>query len=57
MTIPTECIAEVRLTREKVPSFRSYPFSLPAVRRLKTLKLHPAVTFWIGETASEKSTL
>jgi len=57
MTIPTQYITQVRLNREKVPSFKSYPFALPAVRWLKNLKLHPAVTFFIGENGSGKSTL
>src|SRR2546421_13045668 len=57
MTFPTQYIAEVRLNREKVPSFKCYPFALPAVRRLKTLALHPAVTFFIGENGTGKSTL
>ena len=57
MTVSTQYTAEVRLNREKVPSFKCYPFALPAVRRLKTLALHPAVTFFIGENGSGKSTL
>jgi predicted ATPase len=40
-----------------VPSFEKYPFSLPAVRNLDVLKLHPKVTFFIGENGSGKSTL
>src|SRR5205809_1637962 len=57
MTVSTQYIAEVRLNREKVPSFKCYPFALPAVRRLKALALHPAVTFFVGENGSGKSTL
>ena len=40
-----------------MPSFEKYPFSLPAVRNLDVLKLHPKVTFFIGENGSGKSTL
>jgi predicted ATPase len=47
----------VVLLRERVPSFDQYPFSLPAVRALDTLRLHPKVTFVIGENGSGKSTL
>lgn len=36
---------------------RGYPFSIPAIRSLKTLKFHPHVTFFIGENGSGKSTL
>jgi predicted ATPase len=47
----------VKLRRERVSSFDQYPFSLPAVRNLHTLALHPAVTFIVGENGSGKSTL
>lgn len=35
----------------------NYPFSLPAVKSLDTLRLHPNVTFIVGENGSGKSTL
>ena len=35
----------------------SYPFSIPAIRGLKTLKFSPDVTFFVGENGSGKSTL
>ncbi len=47
----------VQLRRERIESFDGYPFSLPAVRALDDLKLHPKVTFLIGENGSGKSTL
>jgi energy-coupling factor transporter ATP-binding protein EcfA2 len=50
-------LLELKLKREKVPSFEQYPFSLPVVRHLHTLELHPKVTFIIGENGSGKSTL
>ena len=50
-------ISSVALKREAVPSFDKYPFSLPAVRALDHLELHPAVTFFVGENGSGKSTL
>ena len=34
-----------------------FPFSVPAVRHLEKLELHPKVTFFIGENGSGKSTL
>jgi len=55
--VSTQYIAEVRLSREAVESFDAYPFSLPAVRPLETLELHPAVTFFVGENGTGKSTL
>jgi predicted ATPase len=50
-------LLEVQLLKERVTSFADYPYSLPAVRRLKRLVLHPAVTFLVGENGSGKSTL
>lgn len=47
----------VKLRRDKVPSFDRYPFSLPAIRNLDVLELHPNVTFIVGENGSGKSTL
>lgn len=35
----------------------AYPFNLPAVRTLHSLKFHPNVTFLVGENGSGKSTL
>jgi predicted ATPase len=35
----------------------TYPFTIPAVRDLRQLKFHPAVTFLAGENGSGKSTL
>lgn len=48
---------DVQLKRDEVPSFDSYPFSLPAVRHIEVLKLHPCVTYFVGENGSGKSTL
>ena len=50
-------VLAVKLRRDKVKSFDEYPFSLPVVRHLDTLELHPAVTFLVGENGSGKSTL
>jgi len=50
-------VREVKLRRERVSSFDQYPFSLPAVRNLHSLALHPSVTFIVGENGSGKSTL
>ena len=50
-------IREIKLRRERIVSFDQYPFSLPAVKTLTTLPLHPAVTFFVGENGSGKSTL
>jgi predicted ATPase len=57
LVIATQYLRSVRLERHDVPSFDEYPFSLPAVRTLGKLELHPEVTFLIGENGSGKSTL
>ena len=57
LVISKQYVAEVSLKRDAVQSFDVYPFCLPAVRPLRTIKLHPAVTFFIGENGSGKSTL
>lgn len=50
-------LLDVTLRRDRVPSFDDYPFSLPVIRNLDTLELHPKVTFIVGENGSGKSTL
>jgi predicted ATPase len=50
-------IQEIKLRRERVASFETYPFALPAVCNLEKLPLHPSMTFIIGENGSGKSTL
>ncbi|MFI9503635.1 AAA family ATPase [Nocardia sp. NPDC052566] len=50
-------VRRVVLDRRTVPSFDEYPFSLPGVRELTELELHPRVTFIVGENGSGKSTL
>jgi predicted ATPase len=47
----------IRLERAKVPSFEAYPFNLPAIFHLREVALHPAVTFFVGENGSGKSSL
>jgi predicted ATPase len=55
--ISRQFVIDVRLRRDTVPSFDEYPFSLPSVRALDVLPLHPKVTFVVGENGSGKSTL
>jgi predicted ATPase len=50
-------IRAVTLVREKVENFERYPFSIPSIRKLDSLDLHPQVTFFVGENGSGKSTL
>lgn len=55
--ITTQFASQISLRRGDIDSFDQYPFCLPAVRSLETLKLHPKVTFLVGENGSGKSTL
>jgi predicted ATPase len=50
-------IISASLLRDKIASFDTYPFNLPAVRPLETLRLHRSITFIVGENGSGKSTL
>ncbi len=50
-------LREVHLVRERVAEPDSFPFTIPALRGLETLPLHPKVTFFVGENGSGKSTL
>lgn len=54
---PKPYLIDITLQRDKVPSWEEYPFSLPVVRNLETLRFHPDVTFLIGENGTGKSTL
>lgn len=50
-------IRSVELNRDNIPSFSAYPFCLPAIKELSVLKLHPKVTFIVGENGTGKSTI
>ncbi|SEO51090.1 Predicted ATPase [Paenibacillus sophorae] len=50
-------LRHMELLRDKVPSFRSYPFHLPVIRSLERLVFRNPVTFLVGENGSGKSTL
>lgn len=55
--ISTQYVSRITFLREKVASFETYPFCLPAIGRLDQIQLHPKVTFFVGENGSGKSTL
>ncbi|MFN8634700.1 MAG: AAA family ATPase [Chloroflexota bacterium] len=50
-------IRSIALERDRVRDFGRYPFSVPAIRDLHVLDLHPHVTFFVGENGVGKSTL
>jgi len=39
------------------PKRREFPFTIPAIRKFRRIEFHPAVTFFIGENGTGKSTL
>ncbi|HET7437272.1 MAG TPA: AAA family ATPase [Thermoanaerobaculia bacterium] len=47
----------VEVLEERVPSWETFPFSLPAVRALDGLRFTTPVTFFVGENGVGKSTL
>jgi predicted ATPase len=50
-------VRSVRIVRDEACDGDRYPFSIPAIRALDELELHPKVTFLVGENGSGKSTL
>ncbi len=50
-------LAEVQLKPTAPLDPPAFPFTLPAIRSLECLPLHPNVTFLVGENGSGKSTL
>lgn len=50
-------LLDLTLDRTGIPSFDAYPFNLDVIKTFERLKLHPKVTYFIGENGSGKSTL
>jgi predicted ATPase len=50
-------LLSVALLRDRVQSFDEYPFSIPAIRALDSLRLDPRITCFVGDNGSGKSTL
>ncbi|MDF2804352.1 MAG: putative ATPase [Anaerocolumna sp.] len=50
-------LRSIELKSNDIKSFSKYPYCLPAIKNLSSLKLHPKVTFIIGENGSGKSTI
>ncbi|GAE30480.1 AAA family ATPase [Alkalihalobacillus hemicellulosilyticus] len=50
-------LKRVQLQREKIDSFRQYPFSIPTIKNFNLLEITNNVTFFVGENGSGKSTL
>jgi predicted ATPase len=50
-------LRRVSFATEKYPDVQEYPFNLPIFRETKELKFEGAVTFFVGENGTGKSTL
>jgi pantothenate kinase-related protein Tda10 len=50
-------LRSVKVLRDDVPSFKTYPLSIPAVHALHEIEIHPRVTYFVGGNGSGKSTL
>ena len=50
-------IREVQLNIKKIDSFSKYPYCLSVIKNLSTIKLHPKVTYIVGENGTGKSTI
>jgi predicted ATPase len=50
-------LQQVSLRKDVEIDFETYPFNIPTVRELGTLKFHPDVTFFVGENGAGKSTV
>lgn len=50
-------LKKITLLKENIPSFHTYPFSIPVFKELHELNIKRTVTFFVGENGSGKSTL
>jgi len=55
--ISDQFLIDIILKRAEIDDFSVFPFSLAACRHLDRLRLHPKVTFFVGENGTGKSTL
>ena len=50
-------LKKIKLLRDRVEDWKSYPFSVPAISTLEELVLHSRICFFAGENGTGKSTL
>lgn len=50
-------IRSVLILKENIRNQSQYPFCLPVFRNISEIKLHPHVTFFVGENGTGKSTI
>lgn len=55
--LSTAFLRSINLERESVTDLSAYPFTIPAIRLLRTIRFSPRATFFVGENGSGKSTL
>ena len=54
---PGPYLTRLEVLRERISDPSRFPYTLPAVRGLSALALHPKVTFFVGDNGSGKSTV
>jgi predicted ATPase len=55
---PTDAfVLRCEIVPERVTAPDAYPFTIPAIAQLSELRLHPKVTYFVGENGSGKSTI
>ncbi|WP_072889228.1 AAA family ATPase [Ornithinibacillus halophilus] len=57
LDIDSQYIKRISLKKDLIPSYNTFPFSLPVIKQLTSLDLHPNVTYIVGENGMGKSTL
>ena len=55
--INEQYIISFELLKDRITSFKEYPFNLPVVKCLDKIELHRNATFFVGENGTGKSTL
>jgi predicted ATPase len=54
---PPHRVGFIDFISASAPAVDRFPYNIPAVRKLRNIRLHPAVTFLVGENGSGKSTI
>ena len=55
--LSSQYLIDIILKRDKIEDGTQFPFSLDVLQNFDKLRLHPKVTFFVGENGSGKSTL